>query len=245
MWLRSQMERDGWISGAVPLRQTRFSDEEVKACLETMSEVRWLGSMWVAAAAWESVLDRAAEAVRARHRQQPEALGLKLGELRAVVEPLLPDPRLFEMMLDELAARGFKRGAGLMRAADHAPRLPQELLAAGDHLRRALAEKPMEPPSVKDLTPSATELKALKFLLDIGEAVRLDEKAVMSLAGYEEARKRIQEVIEARGRVTASELREVLGTTRRILIPLLEKLDREGFTRRDGDFRSLGPAAVR
>ena len=36
-----------------------------------------------------------------------------------------------------------------------------------------------------------------------------------------------------------NDLREVVGTTRRILVPLLEKLDKEGFTRRDGDFRTL------
>ncbi|MBT6451013.1 MAG: hypothetical protein HOK62_09885, partial [Verrucomicrobiales bacterium] len=33
--------------------------------------------------------------------------------------------------------------------------------------------------------------------------------------------------------------RQALGTTRRILIPLLEKMDRTGITRRQGDVRVL------
>jgi selenocysteine-specific elongation factor len=40
-----------------------------------------------------------------------------------------------------------------------------------------------------------------------------------------------------------SELRPVLGTTRRILIPLLEHLDKLRVTVRAGDMRRLGPTA--
>jgi selenocysteine-specific elongation factor len=45
--------------------------------------------------------------------------------------------------------------------------------------------------------------------------------------------------LKSRGQATASELREDTQTTRRFLIPLLEKLDREGVTRRQGDYRTL------
>jgi selenocysteine-specific elongation factor len=38
---------------------------------------------------------------------------------------------------------------------------------------------------------------------------------------------------------TAGEARDVLGTTRKTAIPLLEHLDRTGVTRRDGDQRRL------
>jgi hypothetical protein len=34
-------------------------------------------------------------------------------------------------------------------------------------------------------------------------------------------------------------LRQALGSSRRVMVPLLERLDREGFTRRMGDKRSL------
>ena len=38
---------------------------------------------------------------------------------------------------------------------------------------------------------------------------------------------------------TASEVRQALGTSRRIVIPLLERLDKDGVTRREGDKRRL------
>jgi selenocysteine-specific elongation factor len=39
-------------------------------------------------------------------------------------------------------------------------------------------------------------------------------------------------------------LRQALGTSRRIAIPLLERLDKDGVTRRDGDRRVLRPASA-
>ena len=50
----------------------------------------------------------------------------------------------------------------------------------------------------------------------------------------------ITRTIRSAGPATASDLRQVLGTTRRVLIPVLERLDREGVTRREGDRRTLG-----
>ena len=41
----------------------------------------------------------------------------------------------------------------------------------------------------------------------------------------------------------ASELRQLLGTSRRVIIPFLERLDRDGVTHRIGDKRVLGKAS--
>jgi selenocysteine-specific elongation factor len=41
--------------------------------------------------------------------------------------------------------------------------------------------------------------------------------------------------------VTASDIRQALGTTRKYLLPLLALLDTSGMTRRRGDLRIAGP----
>ncbi len=107
------------------------------------------------------------------------------------------------------------------------------------HMRKALAVAPLEPPNPKELTASTDASTALKFLIETGEAVQLSEKAVILASAYEDARQKISKHIEANGPATAAALRDVLGTTRRILIPLLEMFDRNGVTARQGDFRIL------
>jgi selenocysteine-specific elongation factor len=98
---------------------------------------------------------------------------------------------------------------------------------------------PLEPPNPKELAKTEAERTALKFLLETGEAVQLDEKAILLRTHYENATDRVRAHIEAHGPSTAADIRGALGTTRRILIPLLERLDKEGVTIRQGDLRAL------
>jgi len=57
---------------------------------------------------------------------------------------------------------------------------------------------------------------------------------------FELMKARITEFISKHGRATVSELRQALESSRRIMVPLLERLDRDGITRRVGDKRMLG-----
>ena len=43
------------------------------------------------------------------------------------------------------------------------------------------------------------------------------------------------------GTVTVGDVRELLASSRKYVVPLLEQFDREGFTRRRGDVRVAGP----
>jgi selenocysteine-specific elongation factor len=56
---------------------------------------------------------------------------------------------------------------------------------------------------------------------------------------FERMKSQVAEFISNNGPATVSELRQALGSSRRVMVPLLERLDREGFTRRMGDKRSL------
>ena len=55
----------------------------------------------------------------------------------------------------------------------------------------------------------------------------------------EDARRKLREHLEAAKTMTASDAKNVLGSTRKYCIPLLELFDREGFTLRRGDLREL------
>jgi hypothetical protein len=49
----------------------------------------------------------------------------------------------------------------------------------------------------------------------------------------------VKRFLQTKRAATASELRQALGTSRRVIIPLLEHFDRAGLTRREGDQRIL------
>jgi selenocysteine-specific elongation factor len=58
----------------------------------------------------------------------------------------------------------------------------------------------------------------------------------------DEARRRIVEYLEANGTMLAKDARDVTGTSRKYIVPLLEYFDAQGITKRDGDVRRLRKA---
>ena len=126
-----------------------------------------------------------------------------------------------------------------MRRKDHRLTLPPRLQPAGDEIRAALTARPFDPPSRKELIRGEEAADALRFLCQTGEVIFLSEEIILGAPAFTEMKSRITEALRERGTATASELRQVLGATRRVLIPLLEYLDRIGLTTRQGDRRTL------
>src|SRR5207244_8715572 len=111
-------------------------------------------------------------------------------------------------------------------------------------IRAALAEKPFDPPSRKDFSQDRHLQQALRFLIEQGEIIELNDEIVLLNDSVEQMRNTVSGFISTNGSATASQLRQKLGTSRRIIIPFLEHLDQTGVTRRVGDQRVLAQKAA-
>jgi selenocysteine-specific elongation factor len=227
------------------LVQSRFASAEIEQAVRRLIAAghavatgEWLaGTVW-----WRELLSNAGANIDAEHRAHPERVGLALTELRAALEPKLPLPETFEALIAELCRKDFVRVGAAIKRASHRPTLPAQLRSAGERLRAALSAKPIDPPSRKELTPDAVSQQALRFLLDTGEATELSADTVMLTEHYARATAMVKAHLQQKpGGATPSELRQLLNTSRRVVIPLLERLDREGVTLRQGDRRLLRP----
>jgi selenocysteine-specific elongation factor len=236
------LARDGARLRESLLLKSRWSAGELEtaaAGLTRAGTLRAEGPWLIDCAWWESQVAAAGSLIRSWHRARPELPGLDAAEFQSQAAGLLPDKRLLDPLTASLAAVGFIRSGRHFRHIAHRPALPPQLQASGARLRAALARNPVEPPGIAELITSPLDRQALKFLCDTGEAVQLDEKAVLLSDALESLKETITSHLAKTGGATASDLRTVTSTTRRILIPLLERMDREGLTRRDGDFRRL------
>ena len=242
------VERDHAVLRASLLRKSNFATAEIEAAtLRLISTETALpaGAFLVDAAWWQTQRQRATDLIDAAHREHPERIGPTLGELRAALGRGLLHAELFDVLVANLVAKGeFVRVQTALRRVSHRPRLPANLQAAGDRLRAVLAAKPFEPPSRQELAPDGTSRQALRFLFDTGEALELGPDLVLLEESFRRMKTIVVRAIRAAGPATTSDLRQILGTTRRVLIPFLEHLDREGITRREGDRRALSSIKV-
>ena len=131
-----------------------------------------------------------------------------------------------------------------MALPGHEPRLSQGERKLKLDLAEAIKAGGFSPPEVADLaalagsrTAAVPELLALlceeQRVVEIASNLYLDADAETDL------RLRVRERLAGGATVTMSELRELMGTTRKYSVPIGEHLDRVGLTRREGDVRRL------
>jgi selenocysteine-specific elongation factor len=113
------------------------------------------------------------------------------------------------------------------------------LKSAADKIRAELAKKPFDPPNHKDLAQDGHRQQALKFLIEQGEIIQISEEIALARDSVEQMKTAVADYISTNGPATAGQLREKLGTSRRVIIPVLEYFDRAGVTQRMGDQRVL------
>ncbi len=247
--VQTQLERDGVLRRPALLAKSNFSASEIADALERLAGEgkAFLAGNWAAdAGCWQTLRRCAAEAVEAAHKAHPEHAGLALSQLRSALESQLRLPEVFDALVADLCRAGFVQSGMVIKRATHRPALPPHLQAAGARLRAALAAKPFDPPSRKELAPDAVAQQALRFLRETGEVLELSDEVVLLADSFSRMKQVIGKWLAERGAATVSELRQAVGTSRRIVVPLLERLDRDGLTRRDGDRRMLRtPGAVK
>ncbi len=80
---------------------------------------------------------------------------------------------------------------------------------------------------------------AVQVLLDRGEAVEL-RGLLYEAKAVERAVAVIEQALQTHGALTVAAVQDLLGTSRKYVLPLLEYLDTSGVTRRQGDVRGAG-----
>ena len=153
-----------------------------------------------------------------------------------------------QRLIDHLLAAGRLKGDERRVAlADHKPQLSAGEQKLVERLNEAHEQAGFQPPDMKALTDLAGgKAGALPDLLALGVAegrlVRVDADLYLGRQWEHQLRQRLGEALRDGGRMTVSQIRELLGTSRKYAVPFCEYLDRIGFTRREGDVRVLGDA---
>ena len=216
---------DGWIGTAGLDARTGLPPDAARELLvaaggEAVGE--WIVSSDLAAAARANTQAH----VQAHHHEHPNDAGIALIDLArtfglevAQLDALLGS--VPELVVDQ----------GRVRDRDHAEQLATS--AAGRALLAALATERFAPPPPDD--------RALaRALVREGAVVEVDG-IYFAAAAIDAARTLVIDALRDRGSLTIADARDVLGSTRKYVVPIMGQLDSEGVTRRRGDLRIPGP----
>ncbi|ATG52622.1 selenocysteine-specific translation elongation factor [Brachybacterium vulturis] len=206
--------------GAVPAVQLARQGISVPEVLP--AGVLRCGTLLVAEAAHAAWSAQLRTAVTAEHAQQPLSAGLPR---KAALDVLGAQPELLPELIDR---------AGLVeqdgRILD--PRRPPGLgtvETAIASLEHRLRGDPFAAPEADDLTALGLGPEQLAAAARLDRLLRLRGEVILLPAAPALA---MRELARLEQPFTASQARQALGTSRRVVIPLLEHLDARGWTRR-------------
>lgn len=186
---------------------------------------------------------RALDVLSAFHRQQPLKGGMRREELRS---RLLPRAELAQVdaLLDAfIAQKAMKENKGLISVHSFKVELGEELEKLTAELAGLYRSAAFAPPATDEVLEKYKKVRqidqVLSAMIGDGTLVRLDAQIYMDAACVERARDVCREAIEKNGQMTLGEFRDLLGTSRKFAVALLEQFDRQKFTKKVGDARVL------
>ena len=199
-----------------------------------------VGTRLIARDVADTLADRALATLDAFHTEHPLEAGAPTGWLRS---RLHTTDEISHALLSQLVAAGrVVVEQSLVRRADFTPTLSAAQAALRDALMEQLAAAATEPPSLDELSVSLRaapdQLLAIAHLLvREGRLAAVEPMRFYPTATVARLRDALDAGMSRDGDYGPAELRELLGFSRKFLIPFMEFCDREGYTLRDGSGR--------
>ncbi|MBM3322168.1 selenocysteine-specific translation elongation factor [candidate division WOR-3 bacterium] len=179
------------------------------------------------------------------HKESPFRMGIRRSELRAKAGLSLP---VFETLLSGLVAAGqLAIQEDRVRLASHSLKLGPAEQKQFDRVEALYLETGFATPPLPEALAGVEKKLAERVraaLLESGRLVDVGESVVLHRDVVRQAEEMIRGLFSSKSELTASEIRQELGTSRKYLIPLLNYFDSRGLTQRKGEVRILRQRTV-
>ena len=222
------------------LERSRFSSADIAAALLRLldhGEIFLSDAVVAKMLVWRNLREDAAQRIDSAHKKHPERRGLELNELRTALNSISSE--VFEALIADLCEGDFVRVGSTVARRTHRATLPPDLKAPAEKIHAILSARPFDPPDRKIFSEDRHIQEALRFLIEQGAVIELNSEIAMLRDSVEQMKAGAVQLLSKTGSATASQLRQKIGTSRRVIIPFLEYLDRIGVTQRNGDLRTL------
>ncbi|MCB9935621.1 MAG: selenocysteine-specific translation elongation factor [Planctomycetes bacterium] len=192
--------------------------------------------------AWPRAQARLVEILSRHHDAHPAQLGMKIP---SVQQQLGVDARTFAPIMEKALEGAIveKRGE-LLGLPGRGGTLSDEEKKIVERVAAQLEQAQLNPPTLKELAlaagtnPGATQ-NAVDYLVGSGRADVLGGGVLFSTKALGWVKEEVAKFLKGKGEAAAKDFKEVIPTSRKFLIPLLEWLDLQGVTKNVNGIRTL------
>jgi selenocysteine-specific elongation factor len=200
---------------------------------------------------WQALKQDLLKALKDFHATHPLVPGMDMEELRGKLLFEL-SPKIFRAIVETLAGeKSIAREENLLRLPQHRVQLGGPEKALIERITKILSAQPMAPPDLKEIEKQVGVSRAkitevMRIMERQGAVARVATDLYFLPSCVEDVKAALKQALVEKGEISAAAFRDLLGSSRKYTIALLEYFDREGMTLRIGDVRRLKiPVAAR
>ncbi len=185
---------------------------------------------------WVQLSRQIQQEVEEYHHNFPLRRGIPREELKS---RLKLSPRLFNAVMRRVIAEGSVEEIGpLLRRVGFVIQFTPQQQQSVNALLARFAASPFSPPTVKECLTEVNE-ELYNAMVEVGLLIPIPPDVVFRKQDYDMMRSEIINLLEKKQTITAAEVRDHFNTSRRYVLAVLEYLDAQGVTVREGDNRRL------
>ena len=193
----------------------------------------------------QSIAELVSDQLKTLHAKQPGSSGFAPAELRQGELLAIPES-LFQLLLNAFAEEHLiAREGGLLRLPDKRIELTPAQQALIAQIRPILENDGFTPSSAavlsERLSRSKTDVEKVLVLMErLGAARRLGVDLFFDAKAFDSAVQQVIVTLRGGKELSVSEASQLLNSSRKYVVPLLEYLDGKGITQRQGNVRVAG-----
>lgn len=177
------------------------------------------------------------------HGHNPLKTGMGKEELRNKIKVKIKG-KLFDEVLDHfIQQKVIRLDSSLVALADFEIKYSPEQLMILKEIEELYLKGEFQTPSPEEFLNSKKNdhkyREVLEALVDRKQLVKISDDILFHVKNYEKAKEMLKQYIQEHGEISLSEFRDLIHTTRKYALPLIENFDQNKITKRIGEKRVL------
>ncbi len=177
------------------------------------------------------------------HYKNPLKFGMLKEELKNKILNQIKSKLYDEIILYFIQKKTIQQYNHFIALYDFKIQYTKEQEKIKNQIEKIYLETPFKMPSTQELFKNIKNQKqyeqVLYGMIDVGTLIKVDEDILIHVKNYNKAIEMLKNYIKENGAITLGEFRDLLNTTRKYALPILEIFDQKKITKRVGEKRVL------
>jgi selenocysteine-specific elongation factor len=188
---------------------------------------------------WEEQIKKFMNQLNHEYELFPLQTGFPLNKFQSYFYYLKPE--IFNHLIEVLTnTKNIGSEKGIIFLPSIKPKISPEQKILISKILKIIKDNPLNPPDEKKLNSQiAGSKEIIDFLIQEGEIIKLNEGILLENKNYDMMKNKLIDFLKINGSISISQVRNLLGISRKYIIPLLNKMDQEKITQRKENNRIL------